>query len=173
MIRMKAHVSNRECFLVALVLCILPGCTKHPNVVSQWSNAQLGMERSDIKRLFGEPSGKQGPATLSNTNSTEDMSFVVAAGLGGALLGSLDEYWEYGPPNYVHTSPDEIGLEDLERLSPEQQQQFSEAFWKALLGGPSEDAFIVVFDSRGTVQELRAPRKGRYAHLPTRSRNQR
>jgi hypothetical protein len=124
------------------------------------------MTRAEVQGLFGKPTGMVGPA--ESPPNSDSLANAAAAGFVGFLFESLDEFWEYEPPDYGPGDQRKAEfLKKLETLPEDEKRELMEKHFKevlkGILCGPSDEAFVVCFDLQGYVKGLRAPSTGPFA----------
>ena len=151
--------SRRRRYLYGLLICLLAAtvvafawvflANRPPRHVRNWPYVKVGMTKSEVVRLLGEPTTRRGPAKVEGPGDSQP-TIAAVAGLGAAIFGGLDEYfaWESAPKDFDK-------LSDKEKV----EKSFSSLF------GPSDESFVVYFDMQGRVKKFIPPKAGLYSSL--------
>lgn len=140
-------ISLSRILTTAILLLMLLGCDSKELSVSQWHLINREMTKAEILSVIGDPDGECAPAVsegITNGSSEPTLTEVAAFGVGSAMFGTPQEYWEYYPP----------------RKADQHREQSQEDAIKAAIGslfGPADESYVVYFNSDGTVAKLRRP----------------
>jgi len=128
------------CLPLIFVLCYLHFVTKVsrvtrvPKYAANWSGLKVGMSKQEVIDLLGISPSRSEPIKFQRSPGESPLDTIVGTVIAGWLLDGWYERWHYG--------------------------EF-EMFENLLV--PSEEAFVVYFDSKGRVVRYRRPLTGRFA----------
>ena len=132
---------------IAILLLTLLGCDSEERSVSQWHLIKHDMTKAEVLSVIGDPDVKSEPAVpevIPKGGQEPTLTEIAATGIGSAILGTPQEYWEYYP----------LG-ETGQHREPSQEDTIEAALGSMF--GPADKSFVVYFNSRGAVTELRRP----------------